>query len=386
MAILFREHPLHQMGEAKLVRSGKEFFDELVQLIREAKSYLHIQFYIFDEDETGKRIQQALLDAAQRGVKVACIIDGYASGNWSKKTLLQFKDARILFRRFAPVHFKRLKIGRRMHHKICLIDGHTALVGGINIANKYNALGNREPWLDFAILLKGHAVTDIDHICEKMWPRRKLKTFPDGRVVIKSTTSMEKLPIRVLQNNWFQRRIEISKAYKNALRQADTEVILVASYFFPGLSMRRLMKRAVDRGVRIVLITGSYSDVTLFKPASKFLYDWLLRHRVEIYEWQKSVLHGKIAVVDRHWVTVGSYNLNALSDYGSLELNAAIYQNEFAEVVRKRVMQILEEGCAPIAEIEFKKKSTLLLQVHRWFSYQIIRLGMRFLFVLMRRL
>lgn len=386
MAILFREHPLHPFGDAVLIRSGSDFFDKLVLLIQQAKSYIHIQFYIFDEDETGKRIQQELLSAARRGVKVACIIDGYASGNWSRRTMQEFKDARILFRRFAPVHFKRLKVGRRMHHKICLIDRHTALVGGINIANKYHAVGKREPWLDFAVMVIGQAVNDIDRICEKMWPRRKLKAFLEGRFDIQSNMNPDKKPIRILQNNWFQRRIEISKAYKNALRQSETEVILVASYFFPGVSMRRLMKKAIGRGVRIILVTGSYSDVTLFKPASKFLYDWLLRHGIEIYEWQKSVLHGKIAVVDQYWVTVGSYNLNALSDYGSIELNVAIYQKQFAEDVRNSVMQIMEEGCKPITAIEFRKKTTLLLQVHRWFSYQIIRLGMRFLFVLMRRL
>lgn len=382
---LLKEHPVRKNGKARLVTSGATYFSLLEEILDSAESYIHLQYYIFDLDETGLNIYHALIRAAKRGVKVACVVDGYASGQWTNFYRKSFEDAGILFRRFAPVHFRRLKVGRRMHHKIVVADGKVALIGGVNIANKYNQVDTMVPWLDFAVVLYGSSVQDVERVCIKTWPRRLLQPYLENRKPVSKPGESGQMAIRILQNNWFLQRIEISRSYKNAFRKAGKEMIIVASYFFPGLTMRRLMKRATARGVHITLITGSYSDVALFKPASKFLYDWLLRHGIEIYEWQPSVMHGKLAVVDGNWTTVGSYNLNALSDYGSLELNGGIYDATFAETVREKVMQLKQEGCKPIREQEFHRKTTYLLQFYRWMAYQLIRFGLRFLFVLMRR-
>ena len=367
-----------------LVNSGPPFFDLLLQLIKDSKYVLHLQFYIFDLDSTGMLVLEELKQAVKRGVAVFVVVDAYASEQITPENLSLFNANGIYLKRFSPLKNKRgYGIGRRLHHKIVWVDGHTALVGGINIADKYSGYHGEAPWLDFAVKVEGPLCNDIKKTCDEVIPKRLLKQV--YRKLPKVVFS-DDLPhqSRIRKNDWFRSRIEISRSYRQAFRLAKKSITVVASYFLPGNRVRRLIKNASERGVHVTVILVGNSDVPFIKSAMTYLYDWMLRNNVSIYEWNNSILHGKIAVADGWWTTIGSYNLNALSDYGSLELNVEVYNKQFATDTEKVLQYYLETGCKQVKREQHAKAKNWLIQLGRWFSYIAIRMALRLLFGLMQ--
>lgn len=373
------ENILREGHQIKLLQSGYEYFAALYDGIASAKQSIHLQFYIYDDDETGYCVTDLLCKAAERGVAVEVAVDAFGSEDLSTESIIKLRQAGIQFKKFSPLFTtKGFHIGLRLHHKIALFDGQTALIGGINIANKYRGDAANIPWLDFAVEIKGPCVQDIEAVCKGIWQKNNVRKpkqikFANGG-----------MQARILQNDWLRRKIEISTAYRQAIRKADKEIVLVASYFLPGIRIRRLLKNARKRGVGITVLLGGVSDVQSVKRASNYLYGWLIRNGIKIYEWKPSVLHGKIAMVDGKWVTIGSYNINFLSDYGSIELNAEIADKEFATAVHRKIENIIAEGCEEITVEKYKQTSFLGL-VLDWLSYQLIRTSFKIMFLLMKR-
>jgi cardiolipin synthase len=135
------------------------------------------------------------------------------------------------------------------------------------------------------------------------------------------------------------------------------------------------MVAAVKRGVKIKIIIAGYSDVMVAKHAERWMYAWLFRHGIEIYEYQKNVLHAKISTYDGKWVTVGSYNLNNLSAFASIELNLDIKNNDFAVKAEAALQKIIDEDCKLVVKDEFSKTNHLLMQFWQWICYQVVQVS-----------
>ncbi|NBO58753.1 MAG: phospholipase, partial [Chitinophagia bacterium] len=143
-------------NKATLIKGGQEYFETLKELIKNAKSFIQMQVYIFEDDHTGNEIGNYLIEASKRNIKIQLLLDGYASRNLSKEFIQTLRDAGIHLRFFAPFFkSKHYYFGRRLHHKVTVIDGIKALVGGINISDRYNDMPNDPSWLDYAVLIEG---------------------------------------------------------------------------------------------------------------------------------------------------------------------------------------------------------------------------------------
>jgi cardiolipin synthase len=173
--MIIRNHPFRFNNQVTLLQSGEAYFSRLEQLIAGAKYSIHVQVYIFNIDTTGKRIIQALISAAARGVDVYLVVDAYASKDFTDKFVSVLRNQGLRVKKFAPLHLKQFKIGRRLHHKIVLIDEQFALVGGINIADHYSGYDGRTPWLDIAVYTEGPISYDLKTICLSTWPKRLRK-------------------------------------------------------------------------------------------------------------------------------------------------------------------------------------------------------------------
>ncbi|MBP9690390.1 MAG: hypothetical protein KBE91_12305, partial [Bacteroidia bacterium] len=161
-----------------LVNSGDAYFDLLLKLIREAKYVLHLQFYIFDLDKTGLLVLEELKLAVKRGVSVFVVVDAFGSEQITKKVTPLFTNNGIYIKRFSPIrNNKGLGLGRRLHHKLVWVDGHTALLGGINIADKYSGWAGQTPWLDFAVKIEGELCEDIRKTCDEILPNKLVKNM-----------------------------------------------------------------------------------------------------------------------------------------------------------------------------------------------------------------
>ena len=157
-------------------------------------------------------------------------------------------------------------------------------------------------------------------------------------------------------------------------------MIIFASYFLPGRNERRLLRNASRRGLDIKIVLSAESDTPVFTRATNFLYDFILRNNIKIYEYLPSNLHAKVAIVDGKWSTIGSYNMNHLSDYGSVETNVDILDDDFASGFEYILNEILINDCRQVTFEEYTRRKTWLFQLKDWFSYQMIRGMMRLMF------
>src|SRR5450631_218883 len=289
----------------KLIGGGRPYFDQILHMIKEAREIIQLQVYIYDDDETGKEITRALMDAAKRKVGVYLMADGYASQKLSKKFIREVEEAGVHFRFFEPLFRSRHSyFGRRLHHKVIVTDNRFALVGGINISNHYNDMPNQPGWLDFAVLMEGDIVKELCRICQKTWRGY----LADGRLnFCRENRHPPHIPpgedceLRVRRNDWIMKRNQISRSYMEMFRKAEREIIMMSGYFLPGPLIRKNMKQATRRGVKIKLILAGISDVMVAKNAERFMYNWLFKQNIEVYEYKPCVLHGKVAVYDRAW-------------------------------------------------------------------------------------
>lgn len=368
----FKAEEYHKAVEIRLVHSGNDYFETLENLIHSAKHSLHLQTYIFDDDETGRNIANSLKAAALRGVKIHMMLDSYGSKSLSRKFSKDLRSSGIRLRFFAPFFSSQnIYFGRRLHHKVIVADKNIALIGGINIADKYHGSPTETAWLDYAILIKGSICQEVDNIClhtygrKLIWKQKKAKKIP------KQIIPDELISVRIRENDRLRRRNQISASYLQAIQNAQKSIYITGSYFLPGTRLRKALIRAAKRGVEVHLIMAGISDVPVFQSATRWLYDLLFRNGIKIYEWEKSVLHGKVAVVDGKWATIGSFNLNHLSAYGSIELNIDVLNEQFSDSFQRHLRSVIETGCKQVFPIHQNNHWTAKLK--RWVAYQFTR-------------
>jgi cardiolipin synthase len=364
-------------NKVRLVHGGHDYFSLLVQMIDNARSTVHLQTYIFEDDATGRIVTDALLRAAHRKVKVFVLLDGYASQDLPKHFIQQLKDAGIYFRWFWPLFkSRRFYLGRRMHHKVLVADASTGLAGGVNVSDRYNDIDGNKAWMDWALYVEGEAALKLHIICNDMWRKAYWKKgiSVDRTDWLPGIIPAEECMVRVRRNDWVQAKNQISRSYLEMFRNASSRITIMSSYFLPGKIFRRQMALAAKRGVGVRIIMGGVSDVKIARLAEQYMYRWLFRNRIEIYEYQDTVLHAKLAVYDGAWVTVGSYNVNRISAYASVELNMDVRDQPFATSVEKELDTIISQHCVRVTPESFFSHTTLFKKIRQRIAYQTIRL------------
>ncbi|MGD0341161.1 MAG: phospholipase D-like domain-containing protein [Bacteroidales bacterium] len=368
--------------QVTLLRSGEVFFAAVENIIDGAKNYIHFQSYILDEDETGNRMVNALIRAAGRGVRTYLLLDAYGTKYLSDELVKKIEDARILFRFFSPTFItKGYQLSLRLHSKVVLADGDVAIIGGMNFANRYHGYGMKKEWLDFAVKIRGPECAHLLDIMRRLWNKTFILKQERATEYVRNPKSYpDNISVKILQNNWYRNKIEILKGYRTIFRKSQKRMIIFSGYFLPGRNERRLLRLASMRGVDIKIVLAAESDAPVFEKATQFLYDFILMNNIKIYEYLPSNLHAKVATVDGIWCTVGSYNLNHLSDYGSVEINAAILDEGFTLEFEEDLLNIIKNDCRQITPEIYKKRRTWFYRISGWFSYQMIRILMRIMF------
>lgn len=363
--------------EVRIIRGGADYFDLLEQLINQARRIIHLQVYILEQGQTGKRITAALAAAAGRGVKVFLVADGYASQKLSQAIIREWQTANISFRFFEPWwRSTRFYFGRRMHHKVFVADDSVALVGGINISDRYSDVNGKKAWLDFALLLRGEICGELSILCHKT-----LQGFRPSTEMYVPTKSLPERNdtgtlVRMRRNDWVRKKNQISGSYIEMLKHARHEIIILCSYFIPGRIISRHLLRAARRGVKVKLILAGFSDVRLAKNAERYMYDRLLRNGIDIFEYKPTVLHGKVAVCDNRFMTLGSYNVNDISAYASIELNIDVQDEATALSMTETLKSIIEKDCEQIISKGNRINDNVFKQLLCWASYRIFRMAL----------
>jgi cardiolipin synthase len=384
MKIPLYRHNYKGGHQISLLQSGEPFFTAIEKIIDEASHFIHFQAFLMDEDETGLRIFNALIRASRRGVRIYLLLDAYGTKYLSKELVDSVDTSGILFRFFSPTLVtKGFQLSLRLHSKVVIADGEVAVIGGMNFADRYHGTPSRKEWLDFAVTVRGPECVQILAILKRIWNKKFISREERSRETITLPVSYEEnVKLRILQNNWYRNKMEILKSYRSAVRHASDHILILASYFLPGRNERKLLKNASLRGVDITIVLAAESDAPMFDRATQFLYDFILRSKIRIYEYLPSNLHAKVATVDGKWSTVGSYNLNHVSDYASIEINVGILDEQFAQEFEKTLREIIKNDCREVTFEEYNRRRTWYNRLSDWFSYQMIRLAMRVMYQL----
>lgn len=385
---LWRDVFDYQKGHsATWMRSGPAFFNHINELINRAEKTVHFQIYLIEPDDTGHALMDALISAAYRGVEVNLVVDDFGADKFGDSETARLTAAGVNVKRFEPfITGKKFYVGRRMHHKIMVIDNKIAMVGGINIADRYTGSAYTPPWLDYGVFVTGPVCADLTRACVKILERQFIPAKPRWPKINTSgkTIDPDEVWIRIRKNDWLRNRWEITSSYNRAVRLSKKSITIVGGYFLPGRKFRRLLGNASKRGVEIKIIMTHFSDVPVVKYASDYLYGWLLRNKIRIFESKNSMVHGKVAIVDETWSTIGSYNQNQLSAYLSIELNLDIVNHEFSQTFQQHLNEVINTECVEMTSDLFYRNSSIYSKLRRWVSYQLVRLSLRMLFVVNR--
>ncbi len=348
----------------RLFTGSERLLNQILSDLNTAGQQIHIQMYIIANDVVGNEIKSALIRAAKRQVAVYVIADAYGSHELPKTFIDELKKNNIRFRFFNKIiPFKNWQFGRRLHHKIITIDHNIAYVGGINLADKYFL---HTPWLDFMIRTENtDIVAALSRFCSSIFHKKHFKRIRN-------------FPPEILINDFVRNKIEISRTYKKLISEAQQNITIIAAYFLPSTSFRRKLKKASKKGLHITFLTGETSDVIWVKYAMEHLYYWLLKNNITLYEFQPSVVHAKLLTTDNRLITVGSYNLNKLSDVGSLELNLLLHHQE----VLMQFQQIFDHSilphCKPI-DVTYTRQLPKWKKLRNFLSYYLVRFGLQML-------
>lgn len=363
-----------------LLRNGSEYFPALESAIDNARHEVHLETYIFEYDATGIRISEALKRAAKRNVTVRLLVDGFGSQNLPKEMIQDLLNAGaqvLIFRKnISPLTLRRNRL-RRMHRKLATVDKSIAFVGGINIIDDLNHPEPLPPRFDFAISIEGPLLSKIILAAKHLWMVVALAQFK------KDWARHEKIPYSTIQPSGrqlgalvirdnFRHRHDIEEVYLHAIANARSEIIIANSYFLPGINFRHALSDAARRGLRVVLLLQGKIEYRLQHYATLALYGSLLDAGIEIYEYHKSYLHAKVAVIDQHWSTVGSSNIDPFSLLLAREANVIIDDKSFATQLRICLEEAMAEESTRVLQEKWKNQSWIN-RLMSWISYYIVR-------------
>jgi cardiolipin synthase len=349
-----------------LLEGSRAFFPALVEAIESATAQVRLETYIFDFTGESVEVAYALERAARRGVAVMVAVDGVGCPSIPNEWDLRFQAVGVQWETFSPTGaFGLLVPGqwRRLHRKLCVVDGVVGFCGGINVLDDYydpNYGKLDSPRFDFAVRVTGPLVAQMHAAMLRQWKRLQLMSrirsaarltgalasrrsatanaAPPPHLAVERGASQAAL---VLRDN-LRHRAQIERAYLRAIGRAREEIIIANAYFVPGRKLRHALVAAASRGVRVCLLLQGRYEYFMQYYAARPVFGALLRAGVEIHEYSPSFLHAKVAVVDGYWATVGSSNLDPLSLLLAREANVITEDRPFAAQLRSRLVQAMQ--------------------------------------------
>ena len=367
-------------NQITLLRNGTEYFPALEAAIEGARYEIYLQVYIFALDETGLRIGEALKRAALRGVFVSVLLDGFGCKDLPKTYIQALEKAGVgvlIFRpKISPWTLKRSRL-RRMHRKMTVIDGRVGFVGGINIIDDFNTPQQVPPRVDYAVQVEGTLLPSMRASMQLLWKAlcrvhlRKVRPSKLANDFAQTITGDMRAAFLLRDNLWY--RNEIEDAYLSAIKSAKTEILIANAYFLPGLRFRHALRDAAKRGVKVIILLQGQVEYVLLDFASHALYSSLLRQGVKIYEYHKSFMHSKVAVIDGCWAMVGSANIDPFSFLLSREANIVVKDVGFALELRDDLQQSIEKGANKISAGEWAQQH-YIKRFFSWLAYGFVRL------------
>ncbi len=397
--------PLQKFEALQLLQGGQALFPALIKAFDAAATWIQLEAYIFDFHGAGAEVADALARAARRGVTVQVLVDAIGTypppAEWREK----FAEAGVDWFMYSPLAgglgLLVPERWRRLHRKLCVVDRRLVFCGGINVLDDFYDPNHGElqaPRFDFAVAVTGPLAVEAADAMALLWWRvqagysarqrhlsaawEKFKAAGyGGRTDTRQLARQAGAPgtggakaALVLRDNLRNRR-SIERAYRRAIGKARQEIIIANAYFLPGGKLRHALIRAARRGVRVTLLLQGKYEYFMQYHAARPVYGALLAAGVEIHEYEASFLHAKVAVVDGHWATVGSSNLDPLSLLLAREANVVVEDRAFAEDLRGRLRQAMASHGRRMDPAAYAQRR-LSQRLQGWLAYALVRLAL----------
>jgi cardiolipin synthase A/B len=378
--------PLRDGHQIRLIEGGAAYFQAVIAAVDRARSQVQLETYIFDFHGGAVLLAEALERAAARGVRVWLVVDGVGTGRLPDEWAVRFERAGVICRVYSPLGTLGLLIPsrwRRLHRKLCVVDGLHAFCGGINILDdwydpRFGAL--EKPRLDFAVHARGALVQQVQETMTQLWWRLlavrhvRQHNFPEAFSSFRAAglhlpwtqadedVEPDQIKARagLLMRDNVLHRSQIERAYLKAIGMARHEIVIANAYFLPGRRLRKALIHAARRGVRVRLLLQGRYEYFMQYHAARPVYGALLAAGVEISEYNASFLHAKVAVIDpdndRPWATVGSSNLDPLSLLLAREANVVVADRTFAAQLHRRLVLAMEAESTPIEPAHYLRR------------------------------
>ena len=371
----------------RLFFSGDDFFDELIAEIAKARYSVTIETYIFADDAVGRRMEEALAEAAARGLVVRLMVDGWGAGPWAVSRAHQLAARDVEVRVYHPLPFlftpkgaalsrKSRALGylrainRRDHRKVSIIDRRIAFVGSINVDGCHTCTVAAENcWRDTVARVEGGAVWELEKATEHAWRRSLRIGRPRLRTPLarRPRRSREQPAGLVRLNNRMRLREFWYRELVRRIRWAERRVLVTNTYFVPNGQLLRALAAAARAGRDVRVLVPSKSDVAFMPWVAAAFYLALLKTGVRVFEYQPCILHAKTMVID-DWISVGSSNLNTRSLKHDLEVDVVLTSPASLAAMVAQFEKDLEKSVEITASV---------LQARPWWQRTIARIALR---------
>ena len=346
----------HEGNHVDLLENGEAFYPRVFAAIRAARQSVLVETFILFEDPVGEELRDSLLVAAGNGASVDLTVDGYGSPSLSRAFLDSLLNGKVRVHVFDP---RRRYLGirtnllRRMHRKIVVVDEETAFLGGINFSVDHLRDFGPEAKQDYSVEVRGPVVADIAKSSRSLirLPQNRLQRFLGPlrrRGAVQPVAAQGDAAAAFVTRDNARHRGDIEHQYRLGIRSARKRVVIANAYFVPGYRLLRALRDAARRGVDVRLILQGQPDMPMVTAATRSLYRYLLPAGVKVFEYCQRPLHGKVALVDDEWATVGSSNLDPLSLWFNLEANLLIRDRAFNHELNRSLSALAENHCTEI--------------------------------------
>ncbi len=362
----------------QLLRNGEAYFPALIAAIDRARHEVHLETYIFADDATGRDIAAALSRAAQRGVMVRLLVDGFGARDFDTGLGAGLGADGVEVMVYRPeagrYAFRRHRL-RRMHRKLAVIDGEVGFAGGINIIDDFDT--STSPRFDYAVRIEGPLVARLHLAVRHVW--RLVRWAALGRrpppptfVPPQRPAAVGSVQAALLLRDNLAHRHDIEYAYLDAVRSARGEILIANAYFLPGRRFSKALLLAAQRGVKVSLLLQGRSDHLLFHYATQALYDRMLAAGVRVFEYDRAELHAKVAVIDQAWATVGSSNIDPFSLLLAREANVVVRDPGFAAELRASLVETISAAAREV-RVEDQRQRSWRARLASVLAYSLVR-------------
>lgn len=341
--------PLTAGNDVRLLKNGRETFPALEKAISEAKHHVHLAYYIYEPDETGKKIRDLLIERAKAGVHVRLLVDAVGSSALNHRFVAPFLEAGGEFGRFNMISLPRFRsrVNFRNHRKIVVCDGEIGFLGGLNISNDYAGLTSKMgAWRDTHLRVEGPAVRGMQLLFLEDWNFSTALSVTDPSYFSTPGTRGTSI-VQVVGSGPDGEWQAIQQVFFSAITSAQERVVITTPYFVPDEALLTALTTAALRGIDVKLLLPHRSDSRIARAAGRSYYDELMRSGVRIFEYLAGFLHAKSMAVDGTVAIIGSANMDQRSFRLNFEAGAICYD----AAVAREVEAVFEEDLTLAQEI-----------------------------------